>query len=479
MSGSRIYLTVYFNGTSLTLKPLDKENKFGVEVITWTLPSFLYQEKCTERTETSVVRGYDGSGVTHGWLGEIYGWGLDAAFDELEKIIKDANQADHPVTLNVFGVSRGAISAMLLALKLKDIDTTLLNINLLLHEPVPGNARATVAIDGYDVTLTNQVMDMRACQNLTRVSTIYTNETEQLSWLGTCLPFSPLRTRLFPSTCQVEETVVQGAHSSVQRIWETPGYYRFSMEKLVLFGIVHDFLADCGTPLLFEHPLRYLHIDAAGDKHHKIIETEKQLNTAIKEIYAQQLENLRIKQKSDLIYCHGEGTPYIASNYRAQYLNTDHQRRCGVPSNDADCALRVETLDQEYSANMIGGISGVIAGAGVGLMLGIIISPLTCGASFFACIALGSLVGFVIGLISGAYYDHCKIKADIEKKQAASIAAIPEGELPAWRRKKKFSFSTEMASTLFAEPVLACKTYLSKESSLAENFRLQNRGNCR
>ena len=79
---------------------------------------------------------FDGCGVTHGMRGVIFGTGLDEQSQEVIEQVATEIEKSNTVSLNIYGDSRGAIGALMLAKQLGDFDPELLDINLALLDPV-------------------------------------------------------------------------------------------------------------------------------------------------------------------------------------------------------------------------------------------------------------------------------------------------------------------------------------------------------
>lgn len=114
------------------------------------------------------------------------------------------------LVLNVYGHSRGAVAALLLAKQLNRIDPAALEINLALLDPVPGNFIITSTLDFLAISLAKKTMDLRACKHLKRVLALYPCEP-----LNAFAAHAPLFT-LYPEHTEVEEEIIPGCHSSAQ-----------------------------------------------------------------------------------------------------------------------------------------------------------------------------------------------------------------------------------------------------------------------
>ncbi len=214
-------ISVYFSGTGFRIN----ESHF--------LASSLHAR--TEESESQIKMGFNGCGVDYGFNGVIFGSGLDEQCDKvIERVIQEIN-AGHQVTLNVYGHSRGAIAALLLAKQLGSIDKEKLAINLALLDPVPGNFITTSSLDPFEISLANKTMDLSDCKPLRKVLALYPHIP-----LPAIACHAPLLASYPPET-EVEEEVVNGCHAQAEQIFH-------SSSKLVKLR-VDEFLVKNGTQL--------------------------------------------------------------------------------------------------------------------------------------------------------------------------------------------------------------------------------------
>lgn len=93
--------------------------------------------------------GFDGCAVTHGCMGTVFAAGLRsqcrAVVRQVEQLL--AHLAGQLLVLNVLGLSRGGIAAMRLTQALAHTNPALLELNLCLFDPVPGNLMCSGAVD--------------------------------------------------------------------------------------------------------------------------------------------------------------------------------------------------------------------------------------------------------------------------------------------------------------------------------------------
>lgn len=214
-------ISVFFSGTSFSIN----NGAF--------LASHLYAK--AEESESQIKIGFNGCGVDYGFNGIIFGSGLDEQCEKvIERIIQEIN-AGHEITLNVYGHSRGGITALLLAKQLGSIDKEKLAINLALLDPVPGNFITTSIIDPFKISLANKTMDLSDCKPLRKVLALYPH-----------IPLPAIACHApslvsYPQETEVEEEVVNGCHAQAEQIFH-------SSSELVKLR-VEEFLVKNGTQL--------------------------------------------------------------------------------------------------------------------------------------------------------------------------------------------------------------------------------------
>lgn len=189
-------LSVYFSGTGHSI---EYQN---------TLASKLYH--ATQSDNTHGTMSFNGCGVDYRIMGTLFGKGLERQCQFVKQRVIGLLKEGYQVKLNMYGHSRGGIACLLLILMLKDIDPSLLQINSVLMDPVPGNLLITSAIDFLSISLARQVMDVSSSQNLANVLAIYPNVP--LPSIAAHAPVIPE----YPKTCQVVERITPGCHASAE-----------------------------------------------------------------------------------------------------------------------------------------------------------------------------------------------------------------------------------------------------------------------
>lgn len=167
---------------------------------------------------THLKMGFNGCAIDYGVSGLLFGAGLDEQAAKTEEVVKRLIREGYKVKLNAIGLSRGGIAALMLVKKLAHIDPIHLKTSLLLLDPVPGNALLTAKMDTFNLTLTNQVMDVSDSMNLRYVEALYPylevgdDSGEALDAIIAHLQI-PIRPA-YPANCEVKEEVILGAHLS-------------------------------------------------------------------------------------------------------------------------------------------------------------------------------------------------------------------------------------------------------------------------
>ena len=281
-----------------------------------------------ETNQEQIKLGFDGCGVTHGFRGTIFGAGLDEQCQEAIGHIEAEIKKGNTVTLNVYGHSRGAIGALMLAKQLSAVDKSLLEINLALLDPVPGNFITTSTLDQFDISLAKKTMDLRECKPLKNVLALYPHQP-----LPTLAVHAPLFS-LYPEHTQVEEEVIAGCHAGAQfqDVIGDKGItsIHFQRDSFITFARIFTFMRDCGT--IFK-PLPSFKVRGA------LINASSTLDSALKLVYEYENRVLHEKNYRD---CHSAIDVSINTKEKAEYFNLHHQRLSGVPEDKRRARVTIE-----------------------------------------------------------------------------------------------------------------------------------------
>ena len=293
-------ISVFFSGTGFSIQSPN------------FLAASLYGR--TQENEQHIKMGFDGCGVLYPFRGTIFGSGLDEQSDEAIQRILNEIEAGNKVTLNVYGHSRGAIGALLLAQQLGSVDPDKLSINLALLDPVPGNLITTSTLDPLNISLANKTMDLTGCKPLKKVLALYPHVP---------LPATAFHAPLFityPQGIELEEDAMAGCHAQAENLLDPAS----QMTKLR----IEEFLAQNGTK--FDSSVDYTNSERLKELY--ILEYE----TALK--------NLQTAGTSFTRDTHSAKGVYINTKVDAPYFNEHHKLLAGGAKN-ARVAL---TIEQSY-----------------------------------------------------------------------------------------------------------------------------------
>lgn len=283
-------------------------------------------EKYIDTNTSQKTIAFDGCGVTHGTRGVIFGTGLDEQCQEVIGQLEAEIKKGNTVSLNVYGHSRGAIGGLMLAKQLCAIDPSLLEINLALLDPVPGNLITTSTIDLFDISLAKKTMDLRKCKPLQNVLTLYPHQP-----LPTLAVHAPLFS-LYPEHTKVEEDVIAGCHAGAQFQDFISDQVFFNRDSFITFARIFQFLKDCGSqfkplPELKVRELPQLNVN---------IDT---LDQALLSVYHAENEAHHEKTYRD---CHSAKGIKINTKDQASFFNLHHQRLAGTPENKSSARVTIE-----------------------------------------------------------------------------------------------------------------------------------------
>ncbi|CAM9788674.1 unnamed protein product, partial [Ectocarpus fasciculatus] len=194
------------------------------------------------RTSTSETHqyklSYDGCGVTNGSMGVVFATGLVEQCTEARKAIDSMlSTAYDSVTLNIAGLSRGGIAAIYLAQMVGLYSPSVLTVNLLLFDPVPGNLITTSRfLDLLGYSTANASMDLSICRNIGKVLALY--PYLPLPDLAFHAPVFPI----YPPGAHVTMDAVLGCHQGAL-------FCQKNKDALLSFVRIKRWLTNCGTSL--------------------------------------------------------------------------------------------------------------------------------------------------------------------------------------------------------------------------------------
>ncbi len=281
-----ITLSVYFSGTDHYLS--DRH----------CLASVLYDATFVD--DVNLKMGFNGCGIDYGLKGQIWGSGLE---DQCKKVVGkviELLKAGHRVKLNTYGHSRGGIACLLLAKMLGKFDRDLVEVNLALMDPVPGNFVTTSMLDFTHRTLARKAMDMSECRNLNQVLALYTNQP-----IPNYHAHAPLIPQ-YPAHCRVSEEIIPGCHTGAQYV-AVSGIEGPNKESNITLNLVSRFLTKLGT--LFGYPIACLQDEMI----------DYNLLTDYNDLLA-------LEEKTAFSrVCHAQSSNAIKTNWPATYLSPLHK----------------------------------------------------------------------------------------------------------------------------------------------------------
>lgn len=270
-------------------------------------------------SETQINFGFNGCGVDYGFWGVVFGQGLDAQCLKVINQVQAELKAGHQVTLNVYGHSRGAIAALMLAKQLGQLDPTLLEVNLAMLDPVPGNLITTSSLDPFKISLANKTMNLSDSKTLKNVLALY--PYEPLPDIYCHAPLLPT----YPAHTNVDADITFGCHSGVEHTW--------SQDNKFVAGRFYDFLVKHGT----QYPANCSQV----------------FNTFSNEQYLENYKRRMLELSKPVARAaHSANGEYIEVNplldmaSDSKYFNYHHQRLAGV---DGSPATRLAIIKQSNS----------------------------------------------------------------------------------------------------------------------------------
>lgn len=183
---------------------------------------------------------FDGCAITNGNLGMLFGAGLDGQAEQVVYRVDEFIRLHRRrVTLNLVGLSRGAVACLKLAKKLKYFDPLWLSVNLLAFDPVPGNFVTSAKFDIFKLTHAWANMDLTQCATVNHALILY--PYEPLPNLAVHAPMVPI----FPPGVAVYD-VILGCHQGA--MWNH-GNVRSVLDCWISSSIIKNFLSSHKTSL--------------------------------------------------------------------------------------------------------------------------------------------------------------------------------------------------------------------------------------
>lgn len=372
-----------------------------------TLVHLLNDHINTNNNQKSIA--FDGCGVTHGITGVIFGAGLDEQCQQVISQVQSEIEKGNSVTLNVYGHSRGGIGALMLAKQLSSINPDVLDINLALLDPVPGNLITTSTIDPLEISLANKTMDLRECKPLKRVLALYPHIPLP------ALSFHAPLFSLYPEHTQVEQDAIAGCHAGAQFHNIFGNNILFSNESFITFARIYTFLKECGS--------QFKPFPELGIMYSSVEVNQDNLDDALLKVYADVNESLNLVTDRDT---HSATDINIKTKEKADFFNVHHQRLAGVAEDKNNARVTIEENQGFFSQikrachnypiawqaikwSVIGiGISSLLVltgGAGALPLIG-------AGLAQLGWLGIVALTPLVTGVLAGIWYGALKPLTD-------------------------------------------------------------------
>lgn len=315
----QIVMSVYFNGTD------DSDSVPDEGPI--TLASLLDHLTKTDDSNVSICE--DGCGVGNHDprdSGIIFTYNLEKQVKRVAKQVEAFVRASGKVILNVYGFSRGGVSAFLLCQKLKHIAKDRLTINVASFEPVPGNFIMVAQGDIFfrtNRTLSAAVADLSDCQNIANMLILFTNQP--LPDIACHAPILPA----LPSSCNTVIDVTPGCHKGAVAFSKSHrSASAMNNQSAIIFHRIAEFMQQNGTVFDFNR----LWLD-------KSLVSPTQLV-----LQYNQLARLFLNDHGMKRSMHLSNTIFTATSEK-KYLNRYHQKLlCVENAKDEDCILTLATF---------------------------------------------------------------------------------------------------------------------------------------
>jgi len=372
-------ITMLFNGTGEGAKPL----QYG-DTLVYSLANLLDRQTLGSHV-------FPGVGTIHPIRGFLFGTGIDAQCAQALAKIQPLLIAQHQVILNLYGHSRGAISALLLAKKLSHIDPQQLEINIAMHDPVPGNFVISSQFDFMHLTLAQQAMRLKQCRPLKKVLSLYTNQP--FPWYDVIgHAHAPLFPE-YPSHTRVTEQIIPGCHSNAQ-LFQIQNQQLLIGDpgSLISYAAIARFLEETGTRFMSKPATYYFHNNLS------IEITASNQQDILAQAYDHAHEGIKTSFKRL-----GHNSRHISTNPEAAFFNPEHQRLKGHRgANQVQCQIQ-----QTASTHLITSLAAI-----------------TMASILFVATNLGVFASIIIGMalflaVETAY----KLRIEQEVPRTSMISA--------------------------------------------------------
>jgi hypothetical protein len=326
-------ISIFFNGTAHSDTPESETN-----VLVYSLANLLHRQLINKKMSLL----FPGVGTIHPIRGTLFGTGMSEQIQTALVFILGKIKPEHHLVINLFGHSRGAISALILTQKLAKIDPKQLSIHLMMHDPIPGNLISASKIDTLKLTLANQAMNLKHCKNLKKVLTLYPNCPFK-GYNPLALAHAPLFPS-YPDESMVHEEIIPGTHSESQFGYYCQGELCFSHPgAFIAYHAATKFMTENQTILHMPNKFYYL-----NPKLKEEIEiSSSNMRAGLLKAYRD--ASAETKEKSIKIG-HGQTGKLIATYPHSMYFNGEHLmlERKSQPKTQVRFEERPNSLDLWY-----------------------------------------------------------------------------------------------------------------------------------
>lgn len=258
----------------------------------------------------------------------IFTYHLDTQVKAIAKKIREIMFDGEPITLNLYGATRGGAAALLLCQKLKKIPNDRLNINVMCLDPLGGNLPCTVSVDTFfqtKMTLTNNVLDLEKCKNLSSLLFLFTPQFTDNLLIGEAAHHPVLPSHI---NAQVSTDMTPGISQTSDLTKSVTGFSVDSNKHviagndatIVAFQRIVEFLQKAGTKFATQGYTLHKNLLGAFDRNKDYLDY-------LRKVY-QDLSGNRdfIQNHSRPVFPNSE----IDVCESKDYVNTYHQKLLGV-----------------------------------------------------------------------------------------------------------------------------------------------------
>lgn len=197
--------------------------------------------------DNSSTRSIDGisSGEGFNLAAHLFGRGIDKQVADLQNeiIALSKAQAGKKIIVNAYGVDKGAITALLMALAFQNIPSSQIEFNLTLVNPIPGNSLLMAHLDFFKIGWANKLMDLRNCMQIKNVLMLYSTEPKKSLFIGSAV----LRPMFHESTRVTEEVMPGGFLSEFYSNNDAFDNRSIDKSSFLRFVRAYQFMGEHGT----------------------------------------------------------------------------------------------------------------------------------------------------------------------------------------------------------------------------------------